>query len=248
MRSSEGSRTVQDALDNDASDSEREAVAREMHGYVVSSARCPHANHVLQKCINTMPPSSLQFIVDEILKTAGMARKLAMNRYGGRIIQHLFGRCEASQVRELADALLQDAVALSSHTFGNHSIQKLLQFGTAEQKYRCVRMLEQNVGSIVVTVHGIGVFAAAMQHSEPLDRIWLARAVLQDPALMLRLAQQRHGVGFVTKVMSELQGEDRARACQSLTAHMVELRASRYGRKVAAHLQATTCGDVPCHP
>jgi hypothetical protein len=247
MRCSEGSRRVQDALDNATSDGEREAVAREMHGYVVSAMRCPHANHVVQKCLSTMQPGGLQFIVDEIIKTDGMVRKLAMHRYGGRIIQQLFGKCEASQVGELTEALLRDTVELSCHTYGNYSIQKLLQFGTAEQKYRCVRMLEQNVGSIVVTTHGAGVLGAAMQHSEPLDRIWLARAVAQDPTILPQLAQKRHGVGLVAQVVSELQGQDRARAYQSLTARMAELQGSRYGRKVAAHLQGSICCDAPCH-
>jgi hypothetical protein len=246
MRSSEGSRRVQDALDNATSDGEREAVAREIHGCVVSAMRCPHANHVLQKCLSTLPPRSLQFIVDEITKLTGMAKKLAMHRYGGRIIQQLFGTCEVSQLQELTEMLLRDTVALSTHTFGNYSIQKLLQFGTAEQKYRCVRMLEQNVGSIVVNTHGAGVFAAAMQHSEPLDRIWLARAVAQDPTILPQLAQKRHGVGLVAQVMSELQGQGRAVAYQSLTARMAELQASRYGRKIVAHLQGGICSDAPC--
>jgi mRNA-binding protein PUF3 len=237
-RSSEGSRRVQDALDNASSDMEREILVKEMHGHALSAMRCPHANHVLQKCISLMPATSLQFMVDEIVKTAGLVKKVAMHRYGSRVIQQLLGKCEASQLTKLAEALLQDAVALSCHTFGNYSIQRLIRFGTAQQQYRCVRILEQNMGSIAWTTHGVAVVGAAMEHTSSTDRIWVARALLQDPKLLPHLAQKRHGASLVAQIMSELQGEERAQACRSLMVSVSELRASRYGRKAAACLDA----------
>merc|ERR1719195_1250538 len=102
-----------------------------------------------------------------------------MHRYGGRIVQQLLGKWEASQVWGLTEALLQDVVTLSCHTFGNYAIQRLLEFGTAEQQYRCLRAIEQNVGSIARNPSGAGVVAAALKHASQ-ERIWIARAVLQD--------------------------------------------------------------------
>jgi len=214
-----------------------------LHGHAVRAMRCPHANHVLQKVISTMPAASLQFMVDEITQDDA-AKKIATHRYGGRIVQQLLAKCEASQIRDLAEALLQDAVALCCHTFGNYAIQHLLRFGTAEQQYRCLRTIEQNIGAIARSPSGVSVIEAAMQHTCSLDRLWLARAVVQDPELLPHLAQARHGPGVVSQVIVVLPERERARACQVLTEAGAELRPSRYGKKVLASLGSYGLGSV----
>jgi len=243
-RSPDGCRQVQDALERATSDEERELLVREMHGHAVKAMRCPHANHVLQKCISTMPPASLQFMVDELLQGEGLVKQVATHRYGTRIVQQLLKTCAASQVEGLVEALLQDAMALSCHTFGNYTIQHLLQFGTAQQQYLCVRMIEQNMGSIARNQSGVGAVVAAMTYTSPEDGVWIARAAVQDPKLLPCMAQMRHGDDVVALVVSALQGQERAGALRSLADASPELLSSRYGRKVHAYLEARARGSV----
>merc|ERR1719326_2532951 len=64
----QGCRLVQEVLTDAACDDERIVVASELHTHVWEALRCPNANHVLQKCIDTMRPADSQFIIDEILE------------------------------------------------------------------------------------------------------------------------------------------------------------------------------------
>jgi len=234
----DGCRQVQDALDKAASDTERELLVKELHGHSIKAMCCPHGNHVLQKCISLMPPAASQFMIDEMLQGKGVVRRVVKHRYGTRIVQQLLRRCDASQVVGLAEALLQDVVMLSCHVFGNFGIQHLLQFGTAEQQYRCVRAIEQNMGSIARSPLGVGVVAAAMKHACSDDRVWIARAVLQDPTLLPDMALMRFGDKAVPYVVSALQGQERKRARRSLADAAPELLASKNGRGVHAYLEA----------
>jgi len=236
--SPEGCRQVQDALDKAASDSERELLVSELHGHAIKAMRCPHANHVLQKCISIMPPASLQFLIDELLVQEGLVRKVAMHRYGGRIVQQLLRTCEASQLRGLAEAVLQNAVELSCHTFGNFAVQHLLEFGTAEQKYGLVRIIERNMQRVARSAPGGGVIAAALSHAAAEDLVWIARAVIQDPTVLAYLAHGRHGHVVVLQALSALPEQERSRACHVLRQGIAELRASRYGKRIAVYLEA----------
>lgn len=55
----------------------------------------PHAgNHVIQKCISSLPKGESQFVLDAI---RGKEATLAANCYGCRIIQRLTESCDAQQ-------------------------------------------------------------------------------------------------------------------------------------------------------
>jgi len=231
-------------LDNDTTDRERELMAQEFYGKAIKAMRDPHANHVLQRCIETMPPVALQFMFDELVNSEGGVKRVATHRYGHRIIQQLLRKCRAPQTNGLVEDLLQHGVALACHNYGAYAVQHVLLFGTMDQQYRMLRIIEQNVESICETPAGHGVIAAALEYAPSDDRVWAARAVLkskQGRELLFQLAGSRHGHGAVLRIISVLQGSERMQAVQALEAGMADLQASRFGRKVAARLEAL-CG------
>mmetsp|Transcript_53319 Transcript_53319/g.134710 ORF Transcript_53319/g.134710 Transcript_53319/m.134710 type:complete len:344 (+) Transcript_53319:49-1080(+) len=236
--SRDGSLQVRDALDQ-APLMDRMLLVQEMHGHTLRAMRCPHANHVLQKIISIMPQASLQFIVDEIMQYKGMARKMAMHEYSSSIIKKLLERCEESQVGRLIEVLLQDTPALSCHAYGNFVIQHLLRFGTAQQQYRCLRAIEQNMGRIARSEFGVCVVTTAMKHASSHDRVWTARAVLVDPRLLLQMAQLQDGGKAVLLVLSSLPEQECAQACRRLVEAADELHASECGKQIMADLEAS---------
>eukprot|EP00443_Scrippsiella_acuminata_P048585 CAMPEP_0115188862 /NCGR_PEP_ID=MMETSP0270-20121206/11227_1 /TAXON_ID=71861 /ORGANISM="Scrippsiella trochoidea, Strain CCMP3099" /LENGTH=372 /DNA_ID=CAMNT_0002602053 /DNA_START=85 /DNA_END=1203 /DNA_ORIENTATION=+ len=235
-QNAEGTRRVQDALDH-ASDEMKEAMLQEFHGRAVKAMRDPHANHVLQKCISIMAPNSLQFMVEELLERDGLATAVARHRYGGRIVQQLLKKCSVSQVSALAEALMQESVALAGHSFGNYSVQHLLQNGTEEQQHRLAQTITRNAETICRSRVGDGIVAAAMEHVSSEDKLSIARAVLLQPGLLVELAQGRHGHSAVLRMMQVLDGKESLQAHMSLAMGIATLRVSRYGRIVAKYLE-----------
>jgi len=234
-----GSRRVQDALD-EASDETREVALQEFHGRAVKAMRDPHANHVLQKCISIMAPASLQFMIDELLERESLPAAVAQHRYGGRIVQQLLKKCDTSQVSGLAEALMQETVALACHTFGNFSVQHLLQVGTKEQQQRLLQTIIGSAETICRSKVGEGVVAAALDQGSPEERLRIARAVLLAPGLLVEVAQGRHGHKLVLRMLQVLDDQESLQAHMILAMNIAALRASRHGRTVAKHLEEKT--------
>merc|ERR1719199_226882 len=100
-RYQQGSRDVQQELD-DADDYTRVVLSRELQTHVWEASKCPHANHVLQKCIETLRPSDSQFIIDELLQSGPRAvARAARHPYGCRVLQRLLEHCSADQMKTI---------------------------------------------------------------------------------------------------------------------------------------------------
>merc|ERR1719277_852214 len=127
-RDPRGCRAVQSALEEASTDKEREALAGELRGNCDRAARCPHANHVLQKIVVKLRPQSLQFVIDEIVE-AGVLQ-VARHKYGCRVIQRLIEHCEELQVQEVIGDLLRNFRLLAKRPYSNYVLQHMLQYGS----------------------------------------------------------------------------------------------------------------------
>jgi hypothetical protein len=230
---------VQEALDAAASDAERLALALELQGCVWEALRCPHANHVLQKCISNMPSQCSQFILDELLR--GNVARAAQHKYGCRIVQRLLEHLALEQAEDLREALLEDVPGLSVHPYGNYVMQHLLEHGSAEHRQRVVQDLCRDVAELGTSPCGAAVIAAALAHGSPEGHLSLARALVEAPGLLELMSSTRHGHLAVKRTILAVKGtelEALVNAC--LSANIKTLTAGRYGRVLA-----TTIGLLP---
>jgi len=163
---------------------------------------------VLQRCIALMRPEALQFIVDELLARDGLVVQAAKHRYACRIVQQVLRKCPASQTAALAEALLRDAKVLACHTVGHYIVQQVLELGTEDQRYRLVRVVERNMRSISQSSPGDAVISTALTYAASEDKIWIARAVLQEPEVLLCLAGGRQGSAIVELMLDTLDGRE----------------------------------------
>jgi len=231
-----GCRQVQEALDHADGNAQRDAYADELRGHILEAARCPHANHVLQKCIVTVPALSLQFAVDEIME--GNISQLACDKYGCRVVQRVVEYRPTPQVEGLVEGLISDVAVLARHPYGNYVVQVLLKHGTDEQRERATRALARNLQGIVAESHGCAVMSAALSYGEVSPpgrhrrhrrrlRHVLAQRLLGEPGLLVFLAGTKYGHAAALRALEVLEGEDLKRALQSLGAEADALWQSR---------------------
>mmetsp|Transcript_65495 Transcript_65495/g.165014 ORF Transcript_65495/g.165014 Transcript_65495/m.165014 type:complete len:333 (+) Transcript_65495:94-1092(+) len=209
-RDARGCRKVQQALE-EASDEERGALAKELRGRIREASRCPHANHVIQKCIVVMAPKSLQFIIDEITadgKLGGVAR----HKYGCRIVQRLIEHGTAEQVHDLVELLLAEFVETSKHCYGQFVVQKLLQHTEAHQQTRLVELVERHVSELALHCHGCAVLGAALEYGDLADRCRLAEMIFECSSQVAFMVDSRHGHAIITRLLHVLDGP----GCQRL--------------------------------
>eukprot|EP00443_Scrippsiella_acuminata_P057279 CAMPEP_0115536586 /NCGR_PEP_ID=MMETSP0271-20121206/87853_1 /TAXON_ID=71861 /ORGANISM="Scrippsiella trochoidea, Strain CCMP3099" /LENGTH=516 /DNA_ID=CAMNT_0002969283 /DNA_START=57 /DNA_END=1605 /DNA_ORIENTATION=- len=239
-----GCRDVQRALEGAGSDVARQAIALELHGRVWEALHCPHANHVLQKCILTLRPEASQFIVDEL----GQGRVLlaAQHKYGCRIVQKVIEFLTVGQTIELVERLLQEVQKISRHAYGNYVIQHLLQHGTRQQRERILKTIACDVRGFAMDPYGVAVIGAVLQHGSAFEKCELSAAlVAEDEKLLLSMACLRLGHSNIRWVLDALSPEAQLKAMQHLRSQASVLRSSRFGRQVLEHLQTDAQRQVP---
>jgi len=250
-REAQGCRQVQKALETARSDEARNAIAAELQGHVWEAMRCPHANHVLQKCIVALRPKASQFIIDELLSTTqggGGISQAARHRYGCRIVERLVEHCPPGQVSELVEKLVADATALSKHPYGNYVMQHLLEHGPTDQRRRLVASLKENAAAAGSDCYARAVISKALTHGAREDQVALGRALLREPGLLTTMARTRHGHVAAKFVLLHLNGPEQEEARRQLTLDLEVIRASRYGRFVVACLEATNAYSADTTP
>jgi hypothetical protein len=191
-----GCRIVQKAIDV-GSPAYQLQLVENLHGRVHEAMRSPHTNYVLQKCITSMPPEPLQFVVAEL---QGQALYFARHRFGCRIIQRLIEHCQPCQTEQLIDEVLVDTAALCRHQYGNFVIQHILQHGSASQRKAIAEVIGTDI--IRLAKHRIAshVVSSAMVHCPAEDVQRLTHAVLHDAGQLADLSRREYGSFVVREV------------------------------------------------
>ncbi|CAK9081482.1 unnamed protein product [Durusdinium trenchii] len=226
-----GCREVQLAIEM-ADEENRLRIVAELHDHVWDAACCPHANHVLQKCILVMHHSNVQFIVDVLVRQQ-LVSQAARHKYACRIVQRLIERCPAEQTTHVLQALIRDAQLISCHAYGNYVMQHVLQHSSDSVQEELCGVLEEHLPALSSDVYGAAVVSCAMSTARHPCRVALARAILKEPSVLVRLACSRHGHGAARDVLQVLEGTDRTQALRILHQHQNRLQRCRYGRIVA---------------
>merc|ERR1712176_548942 len=159
----EGTRTVQRALDEASSDDARRELALQFKGHVWSTVMCPYANYALQKCVATLRPVDVQFIIDELSQGSNVL-ELARHKFGCRLLQRLFEHCRADQVHHLGGILLTEGIQLCRHNYGNSIAVLNLAFEVCDVEQRLI------LGRVICETRGLLVKLAQKRHGHKVAR------------------------------------------------------------------------------
>lgn len=189
----QGCRQVQAAFDSSSEDVCL-ALAHELHGHVNEALHSPHANFVVRKCVERVPPQHCQFVIDELLSVGPTAiAEAARHRYGCRIIEALFSTCPSSQLQPIASPLLADIPGLCGHMYGNFVMQKMLEHSTDEHKRLILEELHSGLGTLGPSFYASAVYGTAFKTVALEDRVLLARSLAQNPNVLVSMSRFKHG-------------------------------------------------------
>lgn len=230
-RAPQGCRLVQDVLEGATSELERAQVATELRGHVAKAMRCPHANHVLTKCIAVSRPETVSFIIDELTQRAGLLTQACRHRYGCRVVQELLKRCPVDMMKTMVSQILDDTLTFAIHPFGNYVMQHLAEYATPEQRQRLLLELQRSADSVCRSPRGSTVVASALKFSTPQERASFALTVVEDAALLSSFAQTRPGSASIALLLEVLNGDGRSQTVHQLLNDRT-LRGSKHGSTV----------------
>lgn len=228
-----GCRILQDALER-THDGAHVALASELRGHVWAAARCPHANHVLQKCVKVLPSSAASFIREELAQGPGVG-EAARHRFGCRVLERLVESCGGER-GSLVDGLAADAAELFAHPCGNFVVQCLLEHAPRECRVRVQRVLEQRIHVATTSCHARAVISKALVCAQGEELASLARALCGRPGVLQSMACTRHGHKGVLHLIKNLESSDAPEVRRQLKEGISTFEKMRFGRTVVAAL------------
>jgi len=243
-RDQNGCREVQAAFDEAGSDRIRLRLALELSGHVRKAMRCPHANHVLQKIIETCEHESLDFLVQELTSRPGLVERATRHRYGCRVMQQLIRKCPPEQVRVITEAVIADATTFACHNFACFVVQRLLECGTSDQRAQLLGSFTRDASFICRSVPGCATLCTALARpgssADRMETLRLACAVLQESTVFPSILQLRNGGLAVALALSALQahGCPEEEVTSARRALGMALETQRAARVVSAGSQA----------
>lgn len=230
-----GSRGLQRAIEEPCTNADRIAYAQCLRGKVWEAMRCKHANHFVQKCVESMPPSAVQFVIDEIFLAGPRAvQRAARQKYGCRVLQRLLEHCPLRQVSSVADELLTEAVRLSVHQYGNFVMSSLAVYGSDEQRRQLMRCIIPEVEAVGSNLNGCAVLSQLLSHDASPELRELCESLLRVNGLVAQMSRKRYGHQVVANLADQFQDQHAKSVllCEQLREGVAELSTSRYGRSL----------------
>lgn len=214
----------------------------EMQGRILDALICPHANHVLQKIIQVLPASHMNFLIREII---GSAVKVARHRYGCRALSQLIARHSElsdipdSMISKLIGELLCEAAALSRHPYSHFVILSILDSGVSEHLNVISEALRTNLMQCANTRAGAHVLERALLRCCSSDRDAMAGELFASASSLARLVESHFGCSIAKGLLGK-PGPHLLQMASFLEEARPLLQSSKYGRRVLEEFKRVT--------
>lgn len=185
----DGSRLVQAALQ--ACDQKVQlSIIADLQGHVCEMISSPHANHVLQRIIELLPPGAVGFIFSE------MAAKwspdfVAKHKFGCRVlermIEHFPSELAFPEWAHFLDRLLDNAGPHCYHSFATFIMQHLMEHGTEKHRRKIAAAVTQELERAASDSHASGVLDKALCFLPPEEQVNLSSKILEIEGLLARM-------------------------------------------------------------
>ena len=178
-------------------------LVEELRGHIPACIESPAANYVIQKIIEVMPLSAVQFVSEEL---EGMGAQIAQHRYGCRVLcrllEHHAGNAGSQgPTARLITEVLDNAASLCFHAFGHHVVECGIEHGSVEQQHDIALALQENILRACNHRSGTYVLHKALLFCPPQDQQAIALAILSYPGNLAILARNSFGASVVKTLL-----------------------------------------------
>ncbi|KGK38922.1 hypothetical protein JL09_g1919 [Pichia kudriavzevii] len=118
-----GTRALQKLVECISTETEYKIIINSLSSYVVLLSRDLNGNHVIQKCLQKLPPNYCDFIFEAACENCV---KIAKHRHGCCVLQRCFDHGTPKQCEQLSLKVGENAVELSIDPYGNYVVQYVL--------------------------------------------------------------------------------------------------------------------------
>jgi len=231
-----GCRVVQEAL-RVADKQTVVSMIAELTGNVKKATGSPHANYVIQKIVELLPPSQAEFIVNEL---CDCVVEVASHRYGCRIICRLLEHSAAApSTGKLLDNMLRSAKSLCCNVYGHYVILLLLEHGIKVHRQAVVAAVCGDAYKMAKNRHASHIMIMILTSGEMEQKQAVIDAMVADGECLLQAALDKHA-WMVVRAVCRLPGSHLQKVQSQLDLGKEALMQSKYGIRVLQELNGNT--------
>lgn len=198
-----------------------------------------YACHVWQKLFelrwSDSPPQIMKY-VNEALR--GMWHEVALGETGSLVVQNIFENCLEEDKRPCVNEVLASIDIVSHGQFGNWCIQHICEHGAPADKSRAIEHVLRFATEYSTDQFASKVVEKCLKVGSPgflsryLDRVCEGRT--DRPRMpLIDIAGDQYGNYLVQHILVNADPQNRDLVAQHVRKHMVSLRGSKFGSRVA---------------
>jgi len=164
-----GTRAAQKLIDLLKNNEEIKIVCNALSNHVVQLIQDLNGNHVIQRCLNKLPPKSTQFIYDAVTQEGNIIA-VATHRHGCCVLQRCIDSASTEQKMQLVNEIIRNALPLVRDPFGNYVVQYVLELHFDGIASRLVNSLKGHIAELSMQKFSSNVMEKIVQKSDEATR------------------------------------------------------------------------------
>ncbi|KAI9495947.1 armadillo-type protein [Zychaea mexicana] len=237
-----GCHVLQKALDCCPDEATRSAMVHELFENISETITHKHACHIWQKVFemqwgeeeNHVPP-----VMDRVNQALqGKWTRVALDETGSLVIQHIFENINEQDKRPVLDEVLDNIMVIARGQWGNWVVQHILeQAQDSRDREHAFRVVLEHAAGLSMDQFASKVVEKALRTGGPvfleqfMEKIMLKQQQRREP--LIDMASDQYGNYVVQWLINHAGTEHQVKMCRLIKRHMVSLRGSKYGQRVA---------------
>ena len=191
-----------------------------------------NGNHVVQRCLASLPPPRASFIYDAV-RTETV--RVSTHRHGCCVLQRCLDHAPDEQRAPIIGAVVQHAKRLVLDPFGNYVVQYVLELKRGDLTRDIARALQGAFAELSLQKFSSNVIEKCLQAGDP-EVISIVAAEISSAKSLGQLLHDPFA-NYVVQTLLTVGGDDEARGLlEKLQQHLNTLRSTLYGKRIHAKL------------
>ncbi|GAA6020579.1 hypothetical protein JCM8202_006309 [Rhodotorula sphaerocarpa] len=231
-----GTRAVQKMIDYLSTRRQVQSLILALNLNVVTLIKDLNGNHVIQKCLNALPPEDNQFIYNAV---ATHCIEVATHRHGCCVLQRCIDHASESQRIQLVTEITYNSLTLVQDAFGNYVVQYVLDLNDNRFIEAIVRQFLGNVSALSAQKFSSNVVEKCIRVADATGR----RAIIDELLVkqrLERLLRDSFANYVVQTALDYAEPAQRTQLIETIRPILPQIRNTPYGKRIQSKIQRET--------
>lgn len=228
-----GTRAVQKMIDYLSTQRQVQSLIMALNLNVVTLIKDLNGNHVIQKCLNTLPPEDNQFIYNAV---AANCIEVATHRHGCCVLQRCIDHASESQRIQLVTEITYNSLTLVLDPFGNYVVQYVLDLNDSRFITAIVNQFRNNVCALSAQKFSSNVVEKCVRVADLEGRKQLISELI-DKSRLERMLRDSFANYVVQTALDYAEPGQRAELVAIIRPVLPMIRNTPYGKRIQSKIQ-----------